>query len=113
MKEITLSCLKCGLYKPGNFQVGEKVRIYINYNGSCNEVDVREGIVLNPASSRWDGYVQRLPALRLKVERAGRVVRKGIDFSLGTYHSHNRTPKRKYPYTRDYIYMHIGLVEKI
>jgi len=101
MDNITLSCLGRCRYSPKDFKVREKLRVYITYWGSCTEIDVREGFVLDPDYPKKSYFGGRLePSLRLKVEKAGRVV--------------DRKPKLgKVSYIRSYIYPNIGLVEKL
>jgi hypothetical protein len=100
MKNITLSCLKQNSYTPTDFKIGEKVRLYITYWGSCTEIDVREGTVLDPNYVKKSYWKEGEPSLNILVEKAGRV--------------RDRKPKlTKTSYTRSYIYPSIGLVEKL
>ncbi len=100
MEDITLACLRENRYGSKDFSKGEKVRLYITYWGICTEIEVREGIVINPKAKRnVMGYYKR-PALKLKVEKAGRVV--------------DRKPNLEDVfYTRSYQYFNIGLVERL
>lgn len=101
MDNITRSCLAQCRYSPKDFKVGERLRVYITYWGFCTEIDVREGVVLDPDYPK-KSYFWGSPesSLRLKVENSGRVV--------------DRKPKlRKVSYIRSYIYPNIGLVERL
>ncbi len=62
-------------YSEKDFEVGKRVRIFINYSGSCTEIEIREGIILAP----------QINYLKMRVKKAGRVVDGKPDLKLGPY----------------------------
>jgi len=102
MRHITLPNLHLGNYSKKDFEMGERIRIFINYSGNCTEIEVREGIVLDSQTDY----------LRMKVKKAGRVVNGKLDLKLGPY-PYRRGLRNFKQYTRNYSYGNIGLIKKL
>jgi len=82
---------------------GERVRIYV-YTSVCQDVQVREGVVLDPSTTKQNYWFRsfgkgRAPALLLEVHRRG----------IARF---ERTDEVK-PYKTRFMHMNIGLVERL
>jgi hypothetical protein len=81
---------------------GDRIRIYC-YSPAYWDVYVREGVVLDPSTTKkgsWRYNGQQLPALFLEVHRRG-ITRD------------DKLEKVKPPYKRRYSHNNIGLVERL
>ncbi len=87
-------------YTAEDFEVGQRVRLFHRYS---NEVEITEGVVLNPNSQR-----ELRKGVQLRVEKKGRMDRVSPRI-IEVSHIHGRPGKpyqapTKYPYTSTFIY---------
>lgn len=95
MENITRGCLNQKLF-PKDFAEGEKIRLYITYWGSCTDIKIIEGTVLDTLVMKEGLW----PSLKLEVNKKGWV----YDRKIKT---------RDVNYKRSYMYANIGLVDRL
>lgn len=77
-----------------NLTKGERIRLFVRWVG-CQDVYIREGIILDPKDSKDDGFTVR-PSLKIRVEKRGMVIRRKAIVE-----------KVKRPYIKSYAYSNI------
>lgn len=104
------------IYGPQDFQVGDRIRIYLAY--WTQDVTIREGIVIDSNHTK-DIYPSPSPSLEILVDKKGRLDRDlpkntgAANYCGNIVWGHPVMEKVEKPYRRSYIYSCITRAEKL